>query len=64
MKVGDRFFWIVLTGIWSIFILWEYQIHELTESLLSQIIRYDLLILPILVLFTAYAVYEKRKNRN
>ncbi len=63
MKVGDRFFWIVLTGIWSIFILWEFQLQEMTESLLSQIVRYDLLILPILLLFTGYVLYENRKNR-
>ncbi len=63
MEVGDRFFWILLVGIWTIFILWELQIQIMTESLLSQIVRYDLLILPILLLFTGYALYENRKNR-
>lgn len=63
MEVGDRFFWILLVGIWTIFILWELQIQIMTESLLSQIVRYDLLILPILLLVTGYALYENRKNR-
>jgi len=63
MEVTDRFFWPFLAGFWGIFILWELQIQSMTESLLSQIVRYDLLVLPILLLFTVYVYYENRKNR-
>jgi len=63
MGIGDRFFWIVFIGIWSIFILWEIQIQTMAESLLIHVIRFDLFVLPILLFFTGYAVYEKRKNR-
>lgn len=59
MKVDDRFFWIVFIGVWSIFILWEFQIQRMAESLLTQIIRFDLMILPILLLFTGYVVRKK-----
>jgi len=64
MEVGDRFFWALLASFWGVFILWELQIQSMTESLVAQIVRYDLLILPILLLFTVYACYENRKKRN
>lgn len=64
MDVGDRFFRAWLAGFWGIFMLWELQIQSMSESLVSQIIRYDLLVLPILLLFTAYTCYANRKKRN
>lgn len=55
--------YIFLIIIWSVFFVWEYQIQEMGSSMLNQIIRYDLMILPILLFITVYTLYNIYKSQ-
>ena len=53
---------IFLFIIWVIFIIWELDIQQLKASLQASIVRFDLMVLPVLLFVTAYAIYNIFKN--
>lgn len=63
MKTIEKEVWVFLTILWGMFAVWEYQIVNLSSDTKDNSIRYDLLILPILLFITIYAVYTQKKNK-
>jgi len=54
---------IFLILLWSIFIMWELDVQHSIESYRDHILRFDLVFLPILILFTIYVVYVLIRNQ-
>lgn len=48
--------------IWCLFFLGGYYLDTLPKSELSDEIRYDLLVLPILLLVSVYLIYEQIRS--
>tara|TARA_R110002167_G_scaffold76032_4_gene211952 strand:+ start:571 stop:777 length:207 start_codon:yes stop_codon:yes gene_type:complete len=67
MLPHNKKLYIFLILIWSGFILWEYSIQNTSNVQSEYMIRFDLIILPILLLFTGYAIFQiarKQKAEN
>lgn len=58
MKKTDRRQLLFLIFIWSLFLLWEYQIQGLSITDKDELVRYDLMVLPVLVVVSAYTLYS------
>ncbi len=43
--------------LWTGFMAWELNLQNTINNVQYPMVRYDLLVLPLLVLFTGYAVY-------
>ncbi len=63
MQSSNKTLWIFLVVLWSSFAVWEYQVQQWMLSQSDYMVRYDLIILPILSLFTIYAIYGMRNKR-
>lgn len=63
MQSYSKVYLVYLTVIWSAYFLWEFQVQEWATSGDGQIIRYDLIILPILLIITGYSVYTFIKKQ-
>ena len=61
MKETHKEVWIFLILLWGIFLVWEYQILNLPDSVEENGIRYDLLVLPILVFSTVYILKKNKR---
>ncbi|QLG44208.1 hypothetical protein [Costertonia aggregata] len=48
---------LVLIILWSGFIAWEYYILGVSKDILEYSIRYDVIALSVLILFSLYAFY-------
>lgn len=65
MKKADKQQWIFLCIIWCLFLVWEFQLQRLPSLDESYEIRYDLMVLPLLLAITGYVLYSQLKiNRN
>ncbi|KKM79941.1 hypothetical protein LCGC14_1344850 [marine sediment metagenome] len=66
MKNDDERQWVFLAFIWCLFLLWELQLQTATALDKSYEVRYDLMVLPFILLLTFYVLYsqiiKKRKN--
>ncbi len=62
MQSDSKRLFIFLIIIWSIFIVGQLKIYEITTTLQSSSFRFDLLLLPILLFVTGYAIYNIMKN--
>lgn len=67
MQSDSKQLLIFLIIIWTIFIIWEFEIQKLTDEIQTYIVRFDLIVLPVLLFVTGYAIHnvlknEKRKN--
>lgn len=53
-----------LMGIWSCFMLWEFDVQTSLSTYSDSIIRYDLLILPFLIIITGYVIFILIRKQN
>nr|WP_299345262.1 hypothetical protein [Allomuricauda sp.] len=54
--------WVCLVIIWSCFILWEVQIQAWLEINPAFVVRYDLMLLPLLLVVSFYVLYVTLKK--
>lgn len=64
MQSDNKQFFVLLISIWLVFIIWEIDIQMLPVSIQTSMVRFDLLVLPVLLLVTGYAIYNILKNKN
>ena len=57
MNSNNKSFVLFLIFIWTIYVAWEIDVQSAIKTYPDSITRYDLLILPFLIIFTLYAVY-------
>ncbi|WP_373517723.1 hypothetical protein [Pricia sp.] len=62
MKSADKQQWIFLIFIWCTFLLWEFQLQTLPSFDQNYEVRYDLMVLPVLLLITGYILYSQVKT--
>ncbi len=60
---SNKYLTLFLLLLWNCFMAWEYTIQNTLNHVQYPIVRYDLLILPILVFFTGYVVYVLIKKK-
>jgi hypothetical protein len=64
MNSNSKSFVLFLIFIWSIYVAWEFDVQTAIKTYPDSITRYDLLILPCLIIFTAYAVHILIRNQD
>lgn len=57
MNSNSKSFVLFLIFIWSIYGTWAFDVQTAIKTYPDSVTRYDLLILPFLIIFTAYAVH-------
>ena len=55
---------LLLVLIWSLFVAYELEMQTAIKAYPNAIIRIDLLLLPILIVLTAYIIYSLIKEKN
>ena len=62
MKPNKKASLLFLVVLWCLFFLGEYYLATLPNSGLASEIRYDLFVVPLLVVFSIYLIYEQLKS--
>lgn len=55
--------WVLLALIWGCFITWEIQIQEWLDINPALVMRYDLILLPLLIVVSFFVLYLTLKKR-
>ncbi|MEM8845995.1 MAG: hypothetical protein AAGD17_02725 [Bacteroidota bacterium] len=62
MDLSKYISWLCLAVIWACFVVWEIQIQSWLQINPSLVVRYDLMLLPLLVVVSFYVVYVTLKK--
>ncbi|MEM0933744.1 MAG: hypothetical protein AAF575_02050 [Bacteroidota bacterium] len=62
MDLSKYVSWLCLAIIWVCFVLWEIQIQSWLQINPSFVVRYDLMLLPLLMVVSFYVVYVTLKK--
>jgi hypothetical protein len=67
MASSKKSFILFILFVWSVYFAWSMDVQSAVKSFPNNMTRYDLLLLPFLILLTGYAVYlllRKQKTDN
>jgi hypothetical protein len=64
MNSNKKSFILLILFIWSVYFAWSLDVNSSLQTYSKGVTRYDLLLLPFLVIFTGYSIYLLVKNRN
>ncbi len=64
MNSNKKSFVLFLVFIWSIYVAWVIGIQSPLKNYPESKTRYDLLLLPFLIMFTAYVIYILIRKKN
>ncbi|WP_299000968.1 hypothetical protein ACOKFD_18970 [Flagellimonas sp. S174] len=62
MDLSKYISWLCLAVIWGCFVMWEIQIQSWLQINPSLVVRYDLMLLPLLVVVSFYVIYVTLKK--
>ncbi len=63
MKYIDAILLILMAFMWSVFVVWELNIHDWKSEPIHSMTRFDLVIIPALILVTNLTIWIVVKRR-
>ncbi len=57
MNSNTKSFILFILFIWSVYFAWAMDVNASVQTYSKGVTRYDLLLLPFLIIFTAYSAY-------
>ncbi|WP_372974508.1 hypothetical protein [Muriicola sp.] len=64
MNSNKKSFILFILFIWSVYFAWALDVNASVQTYPKGITRYDLLLLPFLIIFTGYSFYLILKKRD
>ncbi len=57
MSSNKKSFILFILFIWSVYFAWAMDVNSTVQTYQKGVTRYDLLLLPFLIIFTGYSIY-------
>jgi hypothetical protein len=57
MNSNKKSFILFILFIWSVYFAWSLDVNSAVQTYSKGVTRYDLLLLPFLIIFTGYSIY-------